>query len=404
MRDGWRETTLAEVADIRIGRTPPRDQPRYWTSDLARPFCTIADMVGTLVRPTREGVTERAEVEGKAKRVPAESLLLSFKLTIGRVGFADVDLFPNEAIAWVEPTSPDVDKSYLGLWLAQQDLAKEAGRAVKGNTLNSTSLRAIRVVLPPLSEQRRIVDLVDAVDRAASAASGVRARAATAYRLAADAAFGDSRLPQVPLASMAHITIGRQRAPQHVSGDHVLPYLRAANVKDGELELDDVLAMNFDPSEQDKFRLEPGDVLVTEGCGSLRELGASAQWMSDLPGTVCFQNTLLRLRARPGVSSPELVHHLARWAHHAGRWARIASGTNIFHIGSRRAASMSVPAVPLPDQEQVGALLTTLDALRRAAQRQVESLVGLRRTAVADLLSGEHEIPASYDRFLEATP
>ena len=103
MPDGWTDAALGDVAEIAIGRTPPRDEPRYWTNDLTRPFCTIADMGDGTILPGREGVTEAAEVDGKAKRMPAGSLLLSFKLTIGRVGIAGVDLFPNEAIARVEP-------------------------------------------------------------------------------------------------------------------------------------------------------------------------------------------------------------------------------------------------------------------------------------------------------------
>ena len=93
MSDGWEATTLGEVADLIVGRTPPRKDERYWTVDLERPFCTIADMGAIDVLPEREGVTEAAEIEGKAKRVPAGSLLMSFKLTIGRV--SDVTITMN---------------------------------------------------------------------------------------------------------------------------------------------------------------------------------------------------------------------------------------------------------------------------------------------------------------------
>ena len=58
---------LGEIVDISIGRTPPRGDERYWTPELVRPFCTIADMNGgRLVSPTREGVTEAAELKRKA--------------------------------------------------------------------------------------------------------------------------------------------------------------------------------------------------------------------------------------------------------------------------------------------------------------------------------------------------
>ena len=79
----------------------------------------------------------------------------------------------------------------------------------------------------------------------------------------------------------------------------MVPYLRAANVKDGQLDLTDVKTMDFNPSEQRTFSLMPGDVLVSEGSGSLGTVGASAVWNAEIDGVVCFQNTLLRLRPKP---------------------------------------------------------------------------------------------------------
>lgn len=169
MRDGWARTTLGEVAEITIGRTPPRNEPRYWTADLSRPFCTIADMTGWCVNPQREGVTDLAVREGKARPVPCGALLLSFKLSIGRVGFAARELYPNEAIAWLRPRNTGLELRYLAYWLEHEDLTAKAGRAVKGQTLNSTTLKQLRVVLPTLVEQRRIVDAIGAVDAALSA-------------------------------------------------------------------------------------------------------------------------------------------------------------------------------------------------------------------------------------------
>jgi type I restriction enzyme S subunit len=170
-RNGWTEAMLGEIADIEIGRTPSRSDPSYWTKDLTRPFCTIADMDAVLgVRPQREGVTEKAEREKKAKRVPAGSLLMSFKLTIGRTAIAEVDVFPNEAIAWVEPRSELVLRDYLRLFLPTIDFEQHIGVAVKGKTLNKESLKALPVLLPSLDEQLRMIDFVRITDRALLAA------------------------------------------------------------------------------------------------------------------------------------------------------------------------------------------------------------------------------------------
>ena len=155
--------------------------------------------------------------------------------------------------------------------------------------------------------------------------------------------------------------MGRQRSPQHQDGDYMSPYLRAANVKDGQLELSSVLRMNFLPSEQLRFCLLRGDVLVTEGCGSLKQIGASAQWDGQTDGFVGFQNTLLRLRAINGLSDPEFVYQWARWSFDSGAFARVATGTSIFHIGATRAAAMPFPDWPIEKQRRTADLLRAVD-------------------------------------------
>ena len=97
--------------------------------------------------------------------------------------------------------------------------------------------------------------------------------------------------PTRPLRALATVDLGRQRSPVHEQGPHMVPYLRAANVSDGRLNLVDVKEMNFSLREQQFFALKPGDVLVTEGSGSLQTVGASAVWRGEIPGAVCFQNT-----------------------------------------------------------------------------------------------------------------
>jgi len=187
------------------------------------------------------------------------------------------------------------------------------------------------------------------------------------------------------LKERVEVTLGRQRSPQHAVGDHVIPYLRAANVKNGELALDSVLEMNFSPSEQGKFRLLPGDVLVTEGCGSLGQIGAAAQWNNEIAGPVGFQNTLLRLRAIDGLSDPGFVYQWARWAFESGAFAAEATGTSIFHIGAKRAAVMRFPDIPVEKQRRIADLLGHVDQVVEEARREAaasQRLLEARREAL----------------------
>ncbi|MBS2965263.1 restriction endonuclease subunit S [Actinocrinis puniceicyclus] len=169
------------------------------------------------------------------------------------------------------------------------------------------------------------------------------------------------------LRGAAEVVIGRQRAPQHDYGPHMVRYLRAANVKDGTLDLGDVKEMNFSPTEQQIFALEHGDVLVTEGSGSLSSVGAAAVWRGELSGTVCFQNTLLRLRPRAGVAG----RFLGWWARSAfgnGEFASIASGANIYHLSADRVRALPISIPPVDEQRRIADFLdaetTRIDSLR----------------------------------------
>jgi type I restriction enzyme S subunit len=136
----------------------------------------------------------------------------------------------------------------------------------------------------------------------------------------------------------------------------MVKYLRAANVKDGELDLTDVQSMNFTPNEQEVFALRRGDVLVTEGSGSLRSVGASAVWDGELEGTVCFQNTLLRLRPRKEVDGRYLMWW-ARFAFGSGTFASIATGANIFHVSAERVRALPIQLPSLDEQRRIADFL-----------------------------------------------
>lgn len=164
----------------------------------------------------------------------------------------------------------------------------------------------------------------------------------------------------------------------------MIPYLRAANVKDGVLDLSDVKLMNFDPSEQRTFSLHPGDILVTEGSGSIGAVGASAVWKEDLPGTICFQNTLVRLRPRPGVSDGRYLGWWARAAYASGQFASIASGANIYHISAERLKGLPAPLPSLDEQRRIADFLDSATAQMdplAAAQVKARAVLLERRAA-----------------------
>lgn len=271
--------------------------------------------------------------------------------------------------------------------------------------------RDLRVPVTDLTEQRTIADYLDAetaridalVTRQRRMRDLLRKRRQMVITLAVTRKIGpgaasrsESAEEVRPLRAYAEVALGRQRSPQHEQGPYMVPYLRAANVKDGTLDLGDVMEMNFSLVEQEVFSLRPGDVLVTEGSGSLGAVGASAVWSGEVEGRVCFQNTLLRLRPRPGTDA----RFLAWWCRHAfadGMFASVAVGANIFHISAERVRSLPVTYVELPTQRAIASYLETetgiISSLIEKIEHQIDLLRERRQALITAAVSGEIDVP-----------
>ncbi|SDL40900.1 restriction endonuclease subunit S [Arthrobacter sp. ok362] len=248
-------------------------------------------------------------------------------------------------------------------------------------------LQRFELDLPPLDEQKRIADLLWAIERHRSEVVSSRQRANSLLEKVRSAMF-DGDEDGVMANEVFEITIGRQRSPKHEVGDHIVSYLRSANVTLGGIDVSDVKSMNFTPREQAKFSLRPGDVLVSEASASAPSVGMPAAWNGELSGVVCFQNTLLRYRAIEGVTLPAFVEQYCNWAFETGQFLAAASGTNIRHIGVGGATSMRLRCPPLDEQRAFIADTSAAEASVRAIESEFLALKSLSTAIMAEIFGG----------------
>ena len=166
--DDWAIKSFSEIADYQTGRTPARANPRYWsTGNVTQPWVSIGDMQPHgLVTTTAERISRDAVNETFRGRISkAGTLLMSFKLTIGRVATLDVDACHNEAIISIYPKA-GINQKYLEYFLAQVDYTDYQDRAVKGHTLNQEKIDRIAITLPPKPEQQKIAAVLWKMQRA----------------------------------------------------------------------------------------------------------------------------------------------------------------------------------------------------------------------------------------------
>jgi len=165
--DGWTKGTLGGLCSIEIGGTPSRSNPDYWdsTKDTSNRWVSIKDLNRRMVCETAEQITDLGVRNSNVKQQPKGTVLLSFKLSIGRVAFAGCDLYTNEAIAGLR--SEELTPEFLFYGLQQWNLLQNVDQAIKGATLNKDKLKKIEFKYPEsLVEQTKIAEVLSTLDRA----------------------------------------------------------------------------------------------------------------------------------------------------------------------------------------------------------------------------------------------
>ena len=167
MKKGWQTKKLGELCRIELGKTPARANKAFW--DVGRVtdnvWLSIADLLntdGNVVSDSKEYLSD--EGAATSKTVRHGTLLLSFKLTLGRLAFAGRDLFTNEAIAALNLFDEgELSKEFLFYFLQffDWDKATDGDIKLKGRTFNKAKLKELEVCFPPLPEQQRIVGILD---------------------------------------------------------------------------------------------------------------------------------------------------------------------------------------------------------------------------------------------------
>ncbi len=160
---------LGELCNLTMGRTPPRGNSKFWdTSRLTKNvWISIADMTKSadaVLVDSKEYLSD--EGSKSFAKVKAGTLLMSFKLSIGKLAIAGTDLQTNEAIMAMNELDENlILRDYLFYYLYGFDWshALQGRSKVKGNTLNKKILEGLPVFFPSLGDQREIVEKLDTV-------------------------------------------------------------------------------------------------------------------------------------------------------------------------------------------------------------------------------------------------
>ena len=257
---------LRQAFDLQMGKTPARNRPDYWNGD--HKWISIADIgnAGKFLTKTKESITA-AGIDGSGiKVVPQGTVIMSFKLSIGKTAITSEDMYTNEAImAFIDNGKFAVDTNYLYHLCCGTNWTAGTNKAVMGLTLNKATLLEKEIPLPDINEQHEIATKLDKIDALIAERQqqlelidqAVKSRfielfgvyplnpkgweTATIRDIVTDVRYGSSR-------------------PAVDGGKY--PYLRMNNITyGGELDLTDTKRIDIPDNELDKCTVRRGDVL-----------------------------------------------------------------------------------------------------------------------------------------------
>lgn len=159
------EYRLEELFDLQMGKTPSRNNAEYWDSKNNK-WISIADLskCGKYICETKEYISNKAVEESGISKIPANTVVMSFKLSIGKTAITSEEMYSNEAImAFRDKHTVTLLPEYIYYLLLAHDWNEGTNKAVMGKTLNKATLSKTKVTIHSCEEQAAIVDCLNAV-------------------------------------------------------------------------------------------------------------------------------------------------------------------------------------------------------------------------------------------------
>ena len=156
---------LKDAFNLQMGKTPSRADLSLWGGN--NKWISIADIGSAKkhISSTKECITDEGVSRSGIKVVPEGTVIMSFKLSIGKTAIVSEDMYTNEAImAFIDNGTYCIDPNYLYHLCCGTDWTQGGNKAVMGLTLNKATLSEMEIELPTIEEQREIASILDQLD------------------------------------------------------------------------------------------------------------------------------------------------------------------------------------------------------------------------------------------------
>ena len=269
------------------------------------------------------------------------------------------------------------------------------GSAGRNKTLGLDRFISYSIPLPPLSEQQKIVEWVDAVATRIKEASELRNRANSLIDVVLQARretlfLNLERSNGIPLGQIADCRLGKMLSGNQTDHESGTPYLRNANIQWDRLDLSSVNRMEVSEKDREELSLREGDILICEG----GDIGKCAIWNNELSGCI-FQKALHRVRVDRKLVRPRYLLHQLVWLAKRGDFTGVKTQTTIAHLTGvvLKRIQVQLPSIHLQDQivGQLDGLKRHLEQCRSVSNQLTSEMKSLFPAVLHEVFQGSHD-------------
>ena len=372
MREDWDIRLFKDVFDLQMGKTPDRKNFSLFEGD--NTWVSIKDLEGKYISSSKECISD--EAAKNIKLVKRGTVIMSFKLTVGKTAIAGKDLYTNEAImAFNLRNGYDIDASFLYYYLMNYRW-EGSNKAVMGITLNKATISKHKIAIPPKPTQLSIVTELDKLNELIRIKKEQLKDYDTLaqsifYEMFGDPVVNEKGWKMMSLGDICEITSSKRVfANEYV--DMGVPFYRSKEVIEKSKQLPISVELYISESHYDKIKSsfgipQVGDILVT-AVGTIGKI-----WVVDTNEPFYFKDgNLVWLRKIKGVHSEYFRYSLFYLIDEYKKVNANGAAYNALTIAKLKL--MLCPLPPLSLQQSFAHKIEQIERQKSAVQRTIKDL------------------------------
>jgi len=395
---GWALARLEEITlDLIGGGTPSTSRPEYWDGDI--PWMTSANLTNRVVLRGMKNITEKGLRNSATNIVPKGSLLISTRVGIGKVGIAGIDVAISQDLTGLIPDKSKVNIEYLYWAILSKAVhlsGLSQGSTVKG--LTRDYLRNLKALLPPLPEQERIAEILSTVDQVIEKVDEAikktqRLKNGLMQELFTKGMghkeFKDTEIGRIPKEWTVHRLgeIGRlergkfafrpRNDPRFYGGR--FPFIQTGDIGDAN----GIIRKYSQTLNEEGFKISKlfkRGTIVISIAGNIGDVGI-------LDFDSCFPDSIVGIAPLEESVKPLFLMYLL-WKFRS-ELNSIAPRSTQKNVNLEILESFKLPLPPVPEQQQIAEILSTIDGRLELLRKRRERLERVKKGLMEDLLTGK---------------